>query len=110
MIPKPQKIKDPAKYADFDLPREKLEYALAEALKKIDIGVASFTPESYPSATSKDYVYTRHGNTGWGSGFWPGMVWLAYEQGDWPGPGDLGQLRRNGPPVPLWRLVRAAGC
>ena len=24
-------------------------------------------------------------------------VWLAYEQGDWPGPGDLGQLRRNGP-------------
>ena len=29
-------LKDPAKYADFDLPREKLEYALAEALKKID--------------------------------------------------------------------------
>ena len=46
MIPQPQKIKDPAKYADFDLPREKLEYALAEALKKIDIGVATFTPES----------------------------------------------------------------
>ncbi|MBP3591359.1 MAG: glycoside hydrolase family 88 protein [Clostridia bacterium] len=79
MIPKPQKIKDPAKYADFDLPREKLEYALKEALKKIDIGLASFTPESYPASTSKNYVYERHGNTGWGSGFWPGMVWLAYE-------------------------------
>ncbi len=79
MIPKPQAIKDPAKYADFDLPREKLEYALSEALKKIDIGLERFTPEAYPAATSKDYVYTRHGNTGWGSGFWPGMVWLAYE-------------------------------
>ena len=79
MIPQPQKIKDPAKYADFDLPKEKLEYALAEALKKIDIGVATFTPESFPAATSTNYVYTRHGNTGWGSGFWPGMVWLAYE-------------------------------
>ena len=63
MIPQPQKIKDPAKYADFDLPKEKLEYALAEALKKIDIGVASFTPESFPAATSTNYVYTRHGNT-----------------------------------------------
>lgn len=79
MIPKPQQIKDPAKYADFDLPKEKLEYALKEALKKIDIGLERFTPEAYPAATSKDYVYTRHGNTGWGSGFWPGMVWLAYE-------------------------------
>jgi RNA polymerase sigma factor (sigma-70 family) len=35
MIPKIPEIKNPEKYADFDLPREKLEYALREALKKL---------------------------------------------------------------------------
>ena len=34
MIPNIPSIKDPAKYGDFDLPKEKLEYALKEALKK----------------------------------------------------------------------------
>ena len=79
MIPKPQQIKDPAKYAPFDLPKEKLEYALKEALKKIDIGLERFSPEGFPSATSENYVYIKCKNTGWGSGFWPGMCWLAWE-------------------------------
>ncbi len=79
MIPKPQQIKNLAKYAEFDLPKEKLEYALKEALKKIDIGLERFTPEGFPSATSENYVYIKCKNTGWGSGFWPGMCWLAWE-------------------------------
>ena len=44
MIPKIPEIKNPEKYADFDLPREKLEYALREALKKINYGIECFGP------------------------------------------------------------------
>ena len=43
MIPNIPEIQDKAKYSACELPREKLEYALKEALKKIDIGLASFT-------------------------------------------------------------------
>ena len=43
MIPNIPEIKHPERFGDFDLPREKLEYALAEALKKIDRNLDVFT-------------------------------------------------------------------
>lgn len=68
------------KYSDFEIPREKLEYALAEALKKIDYALPTFT-DKFPSESSKNNVYTPVDNTlsSWTTGFWTGILWHAYE-------------------------------
>ena len=72
-------INNPEKYADFDLPREKLEAALAEAVKKIDFALPTFT-DRFPSHNSTNNVYTPVKNdSGWNTGFWTGILWHAYE-------------------------------
>ena len=72
-------ITDAAKYAEFDLPKEKLEAALADAVAKIDQMLPTFT-DKFPSHNSKDNVYAAEGNTGgWNTGFWTGILWHAYE-------------------------------
>ena len=79
MIPNIPKIKDEAKYGPFDLPREKLEYALSEALKKIDFALPTFT-DKFPSHGSKNNVYEAVENdSGWNTGFWTGILWHAYQ-------------------------------
>ncbi len=79
MIPNIPAIEHPEKYADFDLPREKLEYALQEALKKIDFALPAFT-DKYPEHSSINNVYPAVDNDrGWNTGFWTGMLWHAYE-------------------------------
>ncbi len=78
-LPAISEIQDKAKYADFELPKEKLEYALAEAVKKIDFAIPAFT-DKFPSHASKNNVYTaEENNTGWNTGFWTGILWHAYE-------------------------------
>lgn len=62
-----------------ELTEEKLSIALAEAVKKIDKGIADFA-DSFPSEASVNNVYTKVDNTGgWGQGFWTGILWIAYE-------------------------------
>ena len=62
-----------------ELSREKLEYALAEALKKIDYALPQFT-DRFPSHNSIDNVYYAVDNdSGWTTGFWTGILWHAYE-------------------------------
>ena len=79
MIPNIPAIENPAKYADFELPKEKLEYALAEALKKIDFAIPSFT-DKFPEHSSVNNVYAQvDNNRGWNTGFWTGILWHAYE-------------------------------
>ena len=79
MIPNIPAIENPEKYADFDLPREKLEYALAEALKKIDLGIETLAGK-LPREFSENNVYPQSENSGgWGEGFWTGILWHAYE-------------------------------
>lgn len=80
MIPQVPKIKNPERFQDFDLPKEKLEFALKEALKKLDLGIESFGGSLFPSESSKENVYAPIMNdSGWGQGFWTGMLWHAYE-------------------------------
>ncbi len=72
-------IADPEKYADFELSREKLEYALSEAIKKIDYALPTFT-DKFPSHNSVNNVYQPVNNdSGWNCGFWTGILWHAYE-------------------------------
>lgn len=80
MIPKIPEIQDKAKYADFELSKEKLEYALNEALKKIDFALPTFT-DMFPSHASVNNVYIPEDNFrgGWNTGFWTGILWHAYE-------------------------------
>ena len=79
MIPIIPKIENPERFGDIDLPREKLEFALNEALKKIDYGIEYFG-ELFPTESSKGNVYGRRRNDGgWGNGFWTGIIWHAYE-------------------------------
>ena len=70
------------KYTDFEIPREKLEYALAEALKKIDYALPAFT-DKFPNECSKNNVYpaidNNDGRSTWTTGFWTGILWHAYE-------------------------------
>ena len=79
MIPAIPEIVDKAKFAEFDLPKEKLEYALNEALKKIDMMIPTFT-DMFPEHASVNNVYPPvPNNAGWNTGFWTGMLWHAYE-------------------------------
>lgn len=79
MIPNIPKIKNPERYSDFKISREKLEYALAEALKKIDYALECYKG-LFPTEYSKNNVYSPTTNTGgWGTGFWTGILWHAYE-------------------------------
>jgi unsaturated chondroitin disaccharide hydrolase len=52
--------------------------ALAYCSDKIKNNIAVFK-EKYPATASVDGVYPLLGNTEWTSGFWPGMLYLAWE-------------------------------
>ena len=79
MIPAIPAIKNPERYPDFELKREKLEYALAEAIKKIDFALPTFT-DKFPEHASVNNVYPAvENNAGWNTGFWTGILWHAYQ-------------------------------
>lgn len=80
MIPNIPNVNAPERYADFDLPREKLEYALKETLKKVDYMMDFFGTDFFPSENSRSNKYIKIQNTaGWGTGFFSGILWHAYE-------------------------------
>ncbi|GGO03732.1 glycoside hydrolase family 88 protein [Saccharibacillus kuerlensis] len=55
------------------------ERAAAYVLKQIDAGLDTFGPCAYPAPSSIGGVYPAIANFEWTSGFWTGMLWLAYE-------------------------------
>ena len=67
---------------DVELSKETLYGALYEALKKIDGNCKTFL-NTTPRACSVNNIYPQMLNgretDDWTSGFWPGMLWLAYE-------------------------------
>ena len=59
--------------------QKELKDALAYALYKIDNAMDEFSND-FPTADSKNLKYGHQENTwGWTTGFWTGMLWLAYE-------------------------------
>ena len=79
MIPNIPELKNKDRFTEFDLPKEKIEYAIKEAIKKIDFALPQFT-DKFPSHSSVNNVYTQVENTsGWNTGFWTGILWHAYE-------------------------------
>lgn len=58
--------------------RTEVEKAIQFVLKQIDRNLDTFT-EKFPDASSVGNIYPAIGNIEWTSGFWTGMLWLAYE-------------------------------
>ncbi|MGM0881022.1 MAG: glycoside hydrolase family 88 protein [Bacillota bacterium] len=58
--------------------RTEVEKAIQFVLKQIDRNLDTFT-EKFPDASSVGNIYRAIGNIEWTSGFWTGMLWLAYE-------------------------------
>lgn len=58
--------------------KTELEQAIEFCIKQVDTGLKYFK-ECYPSGASTGGVYPPEANTNWTNGFWPGMLWLAYE-------------------------------
>jgi len=73
-------IKDIRKYEIMPLlTQEQIKEAFTQVLKKIDMNLDTFTYK-FPAESSQGNVYPTIENTkGWGTGFWTGMLWLAYE-------------------------------
>ncbi len=79
MIPNIPAIENTEKYSHFRISREKLEYALSEAIKKIDFALPQFT-DKFPDSGSINNVYPAIDNDRtWTTGFWTGVLWHAYE-------------------------------
>lgn len=79
MLPNIPTIKNPERYSDFDLSREKLEYALSEALKKVDYAITCFNGKFAAHASVNNVYETVENDSGWNCGFWTGVLWHAYE-------------------------------
>jgi len=76
---KDEGIKNPDRFdIQPDSYRTSFENAVKYILKKIDENMESFT-NRFPSASSKNLVYSPTNNVDWTTGFWTGMLWLAYE-------------------------------
>lgn len=66
-------------FSDFEIPREKLEGALRDALLKVDYALMTLNGK-FPSHNSTNNVYNPvENNSGWNTGFWTGILWHAYE-------------------------------
>lgn len=70
------------KYSDFEIPREKLEGALSDALDKVQYMIVNLDGK-FPNECSKNNVYAavdnNDGRNTWTTGFWTGILWHAYE-------------------------------
>ena len=58
--------------------KDTLQTAVTSALKKIDFMIETLK-DGFPEESSNGYVYKKVDNTGWGQGFWTGILWLAWE-------------------------------
>ena len=57
---------------------ETLNNAIKYSLEKVDEGLKVFK-DVYPEPSSVNGIYRACKNVEWTSGFWTGMLWLAYE-------------------------------
>lgn len=60
------------------LTKEKVEKAIEEAIRKIDFNMSRLG-ERFPSPNTINHSYLTIENIEWTTGFWTGILWLAYE-------------------------------
>jgi len=64
--------------AGGELPVWRIDEAIKTALHRIDRNIAACGAR-FPAPSSVNGVYPKIANVEWTSGFWTGMLWLAYE-------------------------------
>ncbi|HEL2058422.1 TPA: glycoside hydrolase family 88 protein [Streptococcus suis] len=60
------------------LTKSDLEDALTQAVDQVRLNCERFDG-GFPSSYTNDYLYSPHQELKWTNGFWPGMIWLAYD-------------------------------
>lgn len=60
------------------LSQQQVKAALDQAIIQIDSNIDYFN-ETFPTPATKDNIYEKMPNTEWTTGFWTGILWLAYE-------------------------------
>ena len=71
-------IKNPERFLCKKLDKAYIEQAISKVLKKIDIMMERFG-ERFPFCASENGKYEVIENIEWTTGFWTGMLHLAYE-------------------------------
>nr|AAR98794.1 glucuronyl hydrolase [Mycoplasmopsis alligatoris A21JP2] len=61
------------------LGKKQIKKAIEDALKQVDLNIAYFGDNTYPTPQTFDDKYKIMDNTEWTNGFWTGQIWLAYE-------------------------------
>lgn len=70
----------PERFASWPESRQdEWKAAIASALSRIEANLARFPVGLYPAPSSVGHRYAAIENRDWTSGFWPGMLWLAFE-------------------------------
>jgi hypothetical protein len=72
------RLRDYAQLARPGSEQRLIEDSIAFALARIDQNLAAFT-SMYPAPSSVEGVYAPIENIEWTSGFWSGLLWLAFE-------------------------------
>lgn len=84
---KTEKIIEPERFSSSELTQQKLRKGLENALSVIDKNTKIFFGNVFPAHSSINGYYGKWTNTGgdgmnvggWNTGFWSGILWLAYE-------------------------------
>jgi unsaturated chondroitin disaccharide hydrolase len=58
--------------------KEELDRAFEFVLSRVDRNMDEFVND-FPKDASEGNVYAHTANSNWTTGFWPGMIWLAYD-------------------------------
>ncbi len=76
---KTEKINNQERFSAVLLTEEKLKNAVKQAVAIIDKNLSVFS-HKFPSHNSENLYYLPcENNDGWNTGFWTGILWLAYE-------------------------------
>ncbi|MBP1890218.1 unsaturated chondroitin disaccharide hydrolase [Clostridium moniliforme] len=79
-IKKIEPIKDREKFLSQKLlTKEEVKNAIEDCIKIIEKNMKKFPGDKFPDSSSVDYKYPVIENVEWTTGFWTGMLWLAYE-------------------------------
>ncbi len=70
----------PERFASWpEAGRGEWQAAAESAISRVESNLARFPPGLYPAPSSVGRRYAAIENRDWTSGFWPGMLWLAFE-------------------------------
>ena len=72
-------VQDPQRFLDQPLlSQAEIDEAIAAVIAKVEHNILKLG-ETFPSSSTKNSSYEPTKNVEWTTGFWTGILWLAYE-------------------------------